>query len=101
MTDHLAEAEGQLAREAGDRADALRPLIGPTSQLVRQERAAGIIDALDDPACALDTALLVLGALWPAGPPHDWWQTPLGRLVARATPDTSEAVAHTAAAAMR
>lgn len=38
-----------------------------------------------DPPAAHRTAELVLAACWPPGitPPPEWWNTPLGRLVAR------------------
>jgi hypothetical protein len=68
----------------------------------REQPERGQLD-VDPDAIAAETAIDVMCALWPrdSQPPHDWWRTPLGRVLARsAGMNDAEAVSASVAAAM-
>lgn len=99
LTDELGQRLTALANAGGTVDDVLavdgegerraRRLIGPLTSDDDRESAQAVID--------------LMVALWPDGtaPPHHWWTTPLGRIVARSIgTDDTDAVTHSVAAAM-
>lgn len=100
----------QLRSELEGRAVALAAIAGPEAaaewpRTIAQragELAAQLTQDYDD-RLAAQTATDVMCALWPDGvdPPHEWWHSPLGRLVARSVGrEDAETVSHSVAAAM-
>lgn len=110
----------QIATEIHERLWVLGPLVGQDLielsmdaqrlRLTATRLAAQLLDDRDDGGelgvhaddIAAETAQDVMCGLWPrSDPPDEWWQTPLGRAVARSVGlDSSEAVSASVAAAM-
>jgi hypothetical protein len=90
----VTPASRQLADELGQAAWRVGVVCSPDAALGWQATAAAraphIVAALEsrDVAEAAGVATDLMVALWPDGdPPSSWWTTPLGLIVARASPD--------------
>lgn len=102
------DVRAQLLDEVGARVSALGALLGP-DMAMRLDRAvtarvatwAAQMCQEEDDRLAAQTVIDVMCVLWTTDPPHNWWPTPLGRVVARslATDDT-ETVSQSVAAEM-
>lgn len=108
MSDLHTRLVAQLRDELGRCAYPLAVLAGPDEALDWPARLNARVDGIalallspDDDEAA-EMAVDVMAALWPrTDPDPSWWQTPLGRVLARSVgADDVEAVTHSVAAAM-
>lgn len=105
----IDDAAAQLTDELGRRLHALAALDGPAAVLAADAQTGQIVGRIVGALCSEDDRLAaeavidLMAALWPDGtePPHDWWSSPVGRIVARSIgADDAEAVTQSVAAAM-
>lgn len=97
------EAVAQLEDELGDLATRVGAVLGADLQLAiiarAQARAGWLVAEMAAGNLAATTVADALNLLWPAGPPPEWWSTPLGLLVAPLAYD-DETWSHSEAAAV-